>query len=101
MEVVQIEGSAQMIGTVHLIVQLPEPDVLIGKTGKSAQLRTKEIIGRGALGCRHSVGATQGEGRKTGVADRIHLARTIVGEEVEQFVLDDRPAYAASKLLLL
>ena len=83
MEVVQIEGSAQVIGIVQLIVQLPETDVLIGKTRKSAQLRTEEMIRRRALGCRYRSRATQREGRKTGVADRIHLPGAILGEEVE------------------
>ena len=101
MKVVQIEGSAQVIGTVQLVVQLPKSDVLIGKTRKGAQLRTEELIRRGTLGCRHRRRTSHWEGRKTRVTDRIHLPGTVIGEEVEKFVLDDRTTHAATELLLL
>ena len=83
MEVIQIEGSAEMIGAVQLVVQFPEPDILIGKTRKGAQLRTEEMIRRRALGCQHRVRTRQWEGRKTGVADRINFSGTIIGKEIE------------------
>src|SRR5579862_776217 len=59
------------------------------------------MIRRRALSRAHRRRASQRECRKTGIADRIHLPRSVVSKKVEQLVLDDRTAHAASELLLL
>ena len=86
----------------ELIVHLGEGDVLLGGAREGAELRGDEGVRRGAgrRRNRRQAGLRPVE-RSAGVADRVDLAQTFVGEEVEELVLDDGPADAAAELLLL
>src|SRR5438876_9373482 len=90
-----------MIPGVHLVIQLAERYVVIGKAGIGAEDRRGVTVRQRALRGGQLRRARLGKLRRAGVADRVDLPRTIVGEEVEKPVLADRAAYAAAELLLL
>ena len=102
LEIQTVERSADVVSRGELIVQLGKGDVLLGGARESAELRRDEGVRGGARRGRNrrQAGLRPVE-RGAGVTDRVDLAQTLVGEEVEEFVLDDGPADAAAELLLL
>ena len=101
MEVIQVEGSTQVILAVQLVIELAEPDILIGKPGVGAEDRLGIRIRRRALGRRNRRHAGLRKCRAADVADGVDLPRAVIGKEVEEPVLDDRTAHASAELLLL
>ena len=95
---------------IELIVQLGEEDVLLDVARVGAKVAYDKASSCRALcrgnsnraGC-GAVGVSKNGsgGHRRGVQNRVDLAEAVIGEEVEQLVLDDGTAYRATELLLL
>ena len=100
-EVIEIEGTVNLVLLVHRVVQLAESDVLTLKSREGAEIANDISVGRRAGGRRDRRQAGLRIGAAAGIRDGIDLARTVIGQKIKQLVFDNGPAHAGAKLLLL
>src|ERR1035437_1610053 len=94
-----------MITRTYLVIQFAEQNVVVRLAGVGALQTAEEPVGGRALGRGELRGAGQcAHSRRVsgaGIRDRVDLARTVVSEETEKLVFDQRAAYRAAELLPL
>ena len=103
--VLEVELRADVVAGVGLPVEAGEVDVLLQVTGGGGLLAGEEGFDRVALGGGDGGGADvaqhRGDGGGRRVEQGVDLAEAVVGEEVEELILDNRSADGAAELLLL
>src|ERR1035438_1168837 len=101
MKVVEIKTRADTVGTIDFVIDFSKSQILhrfarVG-TGQGLQI----AVGGAALRSRYRLRAWQRKLRGAGEVDRKDFSRSIVGQKIKEFVLDQGAAHAAPKLLLL